>query len=146
MKKFSKEFPLKEFPADVSGFVLVSDELIKIHGPLTALVFGKVWRYCQMKDKVCRASLPRLANELGLSVSTIQRHIHLLVKNKYLRDKTPKLKNKPHLYQDMGNVTMKIHMKMTLHKAGYARMFADDEGLWVWNDESQEYILKKKKN
>lgn len=120
----------KTFPADASGFVPAPDILIEEYskiegyGYVTALVWGKVWRYCQMKDGVCTASLKRLGDELGMSEKTIQRHVHQLVKDGYLEDITPNLRNKPHVYRDTGKLKIKVSVSVeagTSHPKGKKR-------------------------
>lgn len=85
----------QKFPTD---YTPASDVLIAKFGLITAAVYGKVWRYCQSADGVCRASLTRLGIELGVSHDTVQRSIKALEAAGYIVDKTPTLRNRPHLY------------------------------------------------
>lgn len=93
----------------LSGFTPAPDALIKEYGYMTALVWGRIWRYCQMSDGVCRASLETIAAGVGMSDRTIMRHIDPLVKDGYLIDKTPDLKNKPHIYADSGKMRIRLN-------------------------------------
>jgi DnaD/phage-associated family protein len=102
----------KDVIASASGFTPCPDILIDKYSHTTALVWGKIWRYCQMKDEVCRASVQRLAKELNLSDVTVEKHIRLLEDDKYIRDTTPDLKNKPHIYVDTGKLKLKINIFM----------------------------------
>ncbi len=97
----------KTILAKVSGFTPVIDAILDQHGAITALVFGKVWRYCQMSDGVCTASQKRIADELGIARKTVNESIDALVTNGYLRDLTPGLLGSTHKYQDTGKASFK---------------------------------------
>jgi DNA-binding Lrp family transcriptional regulator len=103
--------PPNDFVATVSGFTLAPDAIINEHGYVTALVWGVAWRFCQMSDGVCRASLEKIAARLGMSERTIIRHLDTLCGSGFLFDTTPTLKNKPHIYADTG----KIKVRMNIH-------------------------------
>jgi DNA-binding Lrp family transcriptional regulator len=94
--------------ATVDGFTPLIDALVQQFGIVTAAVFGKVWRYCQMSDGVCKASQERLARELGINRVTVNQHIDILVKAGYLKDKTPNLSGKPHEYADTGKANLSV--------------------------------------
>jgi len=98
----------KTILAEVDGFTPVIDTMISEVGLMTATVFGKVWRYCQMSDGVCTAAQDRLADELGVSRATINQHIERLVSSEYLQDLTPALLGKPHTYRDTGKAGLSI--------------------------------------
>lgn len=100
----------KTILANVDGFTPCIDILTKEYGIMTAAVFGRVWRYCQWERGVCDASLETIAVELQMGYMTILRHIKMLVKDGYLKDLTPELRNKPHTYQDTG----KVHVVMSV--------------------------------
>lgn len=102
----------KQIEATISKFTPCPDALVEKYSHTTALVWGKIWRYCQMKDEVCNASILRLAKELGLTDDTIQKHIKLLEGEKYIKDLTPDLRNKPHTYIDTGKLRLKITLFM----------------------------------
>jgi DnaD/phage-associated family protein len=102
----------KQIAADVSGFTPCPDELVKKYSHTTALVWGKVWRYCQMKDEVCKAAIQRLADDLGLSPNTVASHIEKLERDGYVEDLTPDVRNKPHEYIDTGKLKLKINIFM----------------------------------
>ena len=92
--------------ADVDGFVPAPDLLIRRYGVVTAAVWGRIWRYCQMEHGVCQASLETIASELNVNRSTVMRHIQRLVRDGFLVDKTPDLRNRPHTYADTGKVAL----------------------------------------
>jgi hypothetical protein len=87
------------------GFTPVIDSLAQEYGAVTALVFGRVWRFCQMSNRVCNASLETIAVGIGISLWTAERHIKTLVKAGYLEDLTPNLRKHPHTYRDTGKAT-----------------------------------------
>jgi DNA-binding Lrp family transcriptional regulator len=82
----------------MNGFTPVSDHITQEIDMLAALVYGKIWRYNQMKDGVCRASQIRMARELGISDDAVNSRIQKLEAAGYIVDKTPELKNRPHLF------------------------------------------------
>jgi hypothetical protein len=94
----------KSFLSQVKGFTPVIDVLAQELDTMTALVYGIVWRYCQMEDKVCRASKETIAHHANISPKTVQRHLQALVKAGYIEDTTPDWKHKPHVYKDAGKV------------------------------------------
>jgi len=85
----------KTILAEVDGFTPLIDGVVQEVGIMAAAVFGKAWRYCQMSDSVCKASQERLAEELGMDRTTINKHLKTLVDAGYLEDKTPTLKGVP---------------------------------------------------
>ncbi len=90
----------------LKGFTPLMDVIAKSKGVVRAAVFGKVWRYCQMADGVCRASVTTIANGLGMERSTVQKHLQALCDDGYLEDKTPGRRNSPHVYKDTRKVRM----------------------------------------
>jgi len=102
----------REVQAGVSGFTPVPDVLSKKYGAVTALVFGLIWRYSQMEDEVCRASLDRIGQDIGATGRTVQNHIKVLEKDGYIKDLTPGVRNEPHQYQDTGKIRMKVWIGM----------------------------------
>ncbi len=82
---------------NIYNFTPVSDKITQELDTLAALVYGKIWRYNQMKDGVCRASQIRIAKELGISDDTVNDRLKRLEAAGYIVDKTPDLRNKPHL-------------------------------------------------
>lgn len=75
----------KEIPAKIQGFTPLIDSLVDQFGVTTAAVFGKVWRYTQMKDGKCTASQDRLASELNIGERSLRDHLGKLVDAGYLR-------------------------------------------------------------
>lgn len=106
----------KTILGQLNGFTPVIDGMIPEVGAMTALVFGKAWRYCQMSDGVCKASQDRIADELGLSRATINTHLSKLVEAGYLEDMTPNLLGLPHQYRDTGKANLSISFTGNLSK------------------------------
>jgi DnaD/phage-associated family protein len=102
----------RKIEGSASGFTPCPDVLVEKYSHTTALVWGKVWRYCQMKDEVCSASILRLAKELNLSPNTIATHMTTLEKGGYVKDTTPDVRNKPHIYIDTGKLKLKFSLFM----------------------------------
>lgn len=94
----------------IKGFTPLSDVVAKKYGITRAAVLGKALRFCRMKDGVCRASLSTIADGLGIDRSTAQRHLESLVDDGYLKDLTPDLKNKPHVYRNTGKLSFTLEM------------------------------------
>lgn len=70
----------------IRGFTPVFDSIVKRFGATVALVYGKIWRYCDWSDMgICTASNGRLAEELDLSESTIKRTKALLESEGFIR-------------------------------------------------------------
>ena len=95
------------FLTEVEGFTPVIDAIVQDVGLMQAIVYGVVWRYCQMPNGVCIASLEQIANRVGISRKTAERHIKALCKSGYLRDATPRVNNKPQIYADTGKTKIK---------------------------------------
>jgi DnaD/phage-associated family protein len=96
-----------------SGFTPCPDVLVDLYGSTTATVWGKIWRYSQMADGVCKASVLRLADELNMSANTFSKHAQILEVNGYIEDTTPDVRNKPHVYVDTGKLRIKISLEMS---------------------------------
>lgn len=92
---------------EIDGFTPVIDAIVDDLGLMPAVVFGRIWRYCQMEDKECSASLERIAGEIGVSRKTVQRYTKELCEAGYLVDTTPNRRNRPHRYKDAGKVQLR---------------------------------------
>lgn len=92
---------------DFGGFTPLIDSLVQEIGLMPALVFGVVWRFCQMGEaEACYASLDTIAERVGISYKSAQRHVRALCDAGYLFDATPDLRNRPHTYRDTGKASM----------------------------------------
>jgi len=97
----------KQIITEISGFVPIFDCVLERYKNATrAIVHGAMWRFCRMKDGVCKASLTTIGEMTGLAPATIMRHAQVLCEDGYFIDMTPDLKNKPHVYADTGKVKM----------------------------------------
>jgi hypothetical protein len=91
---------------EVTGFTPVLDNLIEEYGLVTAAIYGIIWRYSQMSNKVCNAPLEKIGKRLALSGKTAERHMKTLCTGGYLIDLTPELRNKPHTYAVTGKAEL----------------------------------------
>ena len=101
----------------LEGFTPIIDQLVEETGLVTAAVYGVVWRYCQMSDQVCTASLDKIAGRLGVSYSTVLRHIKLLCELGYLEDRSEGVRNRPHVYADTGKLAVQGTVKAGLSQS-----------------------------
>ena len=99
---------MKNVSAEIGGFTPIIDAVVSEVGFVPAAVFGVVWRFCQLKDGVCNASLDTIAAKLDISTRTALRHIKALCDAGYIEDTTPELRNRPHVYRDTGKAGIKI--------------------------------------
>lgn len=81
------------------GFTPCFDVISRIYPKNVDRVLGKIWRFSQMGDGVCNAAIGRMAKELGISYSTVERAISILLSEKLIEDLTPGLRNHPHTYR-----------------------------------------------
>lgn len=100
----------KTILADVDGFTPIIDSIVTDLGLMPAVVFGRIWRYCQMDDKVCKASLEKISEGIGVDRATVMRHAKSLCDAGYLKDLTPELKNRPHIYADTGKAGIRVSL------------------------------------
>ncbi|HND50425.1 MAG TPA: DnaD domain protein [Anaerolineales bacterium] len=103
----NEDYP-RQILTEVSGFTPVFDVIVDVYqDKIRALVFGAIWRFCQMEDKVCKASLEKIGKLIGVDKATVQRHVTILCNDGYLKDLTPGLRHRPHVYADTGRVLMR---------------------------------------
>jgi len=98
----------KTILTEVDGWTPMIDKLIIEHGYMTSMIFGIIWRYCQMIDGVCTASKETLAKKLGVSRQTIITHANWLVKNGYLT--VFNKEGEPSTYRDTGKAGVSIRI------------------------------------
>lgn len=70
--------------AELTEFTPVYDALVKEFDYKTALVYGRVKRYCQGNWKECRAAVPTIASELHMDKRTVRKALIELVDASYL--------------------------------------------------------------
>lgn len=104
-----------------SYFTPVPDYLVEKYDLITAALWGRVWRYCQMSNGICSASQETLAAELGISVKTVERRLKILERGRYIKDLSPKVKNRPHIYQDTGKIIIPIGASQSPSGASQSR-------------------------
>jgi len=100
--------------SEVHGWTPLIDHLTQTYDLITSAVFGRVWRYCQGDSRVCTASLETIGAELHIDRGTVKRKVKLLVKEGFLKDLTPNLRNRPHLYADTGRAAMQSTIFVTV--------------------------------
>jgi DNA-binding transcriptional MocR family regulator len=91
---------------DTQGWTPVIDSIIEKRGITTALVFGIIWRYCQMEGHTCYASQETLAQAIQVSRQTINSHADILVVDGYL-EKIER-HGHPSIYKDTGKAGLRI--------------------------------------
>jgi DNA-binding Lrp family transcriptional regulator len=109
--------------AEFGGFTPIIDSLVQKYGIVTAAVFGRVWRYCTLQSGFCTASIETIANDLRLNYGTVLRHIKVLVRDGYLEDMTPDVRNHAHKYIYTGKAGLQIEVN-----AYDDKLIEDDEG------------------
>lgn len=106
---------MKTILKKVGGWTPIIDTLAidPKYGLKGAAIFGVVWRHCQMKDGVCKASLDTLGELIGITTrTTVIKYLKRLVKDGYLLDTTPGLKHRPHIYKDAGKLNMAVSLEV----------------------------------
>ena len=88
----------KNFLKKLGNFTPCFDFVTVGYPKETDKVLGKIWRYTQMRDGVCKAGIARIAEELGISYPTVERRIKLLKKEEFIIDLSPELRHHPHTY------------------------------------------------
>jgi len=104
----------KTILTECAGWTPVIDIIAQELGLMTAVVYGVVWRYCQMRSGVCYASVETLTEHLGISQKSVRRHLKRLCGAKYLEDLTPAVRNKPHTYKDTAKVELRGSVKVVV--------------------------------
>jgi len=99
---------MKTVLTEVGGWTPVIDSIVEQHGYMTALVFGAIWRFCQMRNNECTASHDTLAALIGVDRRTILNHANKLVINGYLSE--VKRLGEPSTYRDTGKAAMVIRL------------------------------------
>jgi DNA-binding Lrp family transcriptional regulator len=97
---------MSSISTELGGFTPAIDIVTQDVGLMTSLVYGLVWRHCKMKDGVFKKTVPELAEILGVNERTIRRHLRKLCERGYIKDLTPGLRNRPHVYADTGKVKL----------------------------------------
>lgn len=104
----------KTIMSQIGGFTPMIDALTDRYGYITAAVFGKVWRYCQMKTGLCYAGIERMAEELRMNETTFRTSLKILVADGFLEDLDPGVRNRPHRYRDTGKVLVMMNAFATI--------------------------------
>lgn len=121
---------------ELGGFTPVIDVVTEDVGLMTSVVFGLVWRHCQMKDRVCKKSVAELAEMLEVSSRTVRRHLEKLCDKGYIKDTTPDLRNKPHTYIDTGKVKIVGKIEAELSEYRYDKKSQQNTAMTKSHSES----------
>lgn len=97
----------RQIVTEISGFYPIFEAVIREVDLEAASIHGVMWRFCQMQDGVCKASLDTIASILGLSRATVMRRQDELERLGYFRDLSPELRNRPHVWADTGKVALR---------------------------------------
>lgn len=89
---------MTNFLDQCGGFTPIPRALSQRYSGNVCLVWGIVWRYCQMSKGYCNASVDRMAEETDGSAKTFRRHLSTLIDAGLVEDKTPDIRNKPHTF------------------------------------------------
>jgi hypothetical protein len=91
-------------PKTPALFTPLFEPAIIKYGIMAAAVFGEVWRYSQMGKSMCVASRKTIADNLNLTIRTVDKYLALLSSGDepYIKDLTPDVRNRPHAYVDTG--------------------------------------------
>jgi len=90
----------------VYGFTPTPDAVIDDIDTAAAVVFGVVWRYCQMRDGHCNASLLTIAARSGYSINTVRRRLDDLVSNGWLAKSSRE--GESTIYKDTGKWSINL--------------------------------------
>lgn len=83
------------------------DRILQDYGPFVALVWSRMWRYTQMKDGLCTASLPTIGAELRFNRDTVRRAVRILVEDGFFDDLDQGANNgHTHRYRDTGKASI----------------------------------------
>lgn len=133
----------RSIPMQLEGFTPIIDQLVEETGLVTAAVYGVVWRYCQMRDQVCTASLDKIAGRLGLSYRTVLRHIKVLCELGYIEDRTPGVRNRPHIYADTGKLAVQGTIKAGLSESHTGLSESQSRSVTESHEETLQETTKK---
>lgn len=98
--------------ARIRNFTPLIDSLVARYGSLTtAAVFGSIWRHAQMQKGKCEASHETIADQVGVSTKTVERHVKKLVADGYVEDLTPDRRNAPHEYIPTAKAGIEINVE-----------------------------------
>lgn len=91
------------------GFTPLFDSVVRELGTIAAVVYGVVWRHCQMRRQVCDASQGTMATLTGMAERTIRKWLSVLVETGYIVDITdPPRMGVPRTYVTTGRATLEL--------------------------------------
>jgi hypothetical protein len=92
------------------GFTPLFDNVVRELGTIAAVVYGVVWRHCQMRRDVCDASQGTMATLTGVAERTIRKWLRVLQNSGYIADVTdpPDIQGIPRTYVTTGKATLEL--------------------------------------
>jgi len=104
----------KTILTQLEGFTPVMDGMSAEVGVMATVVFGRIWRFCQMKDNTCWASQSTISELLGIDEDTVSKSEKKLVENGYLEEiKRP---GQTSVFKDTGKAGITISISANLPK------------------------------
>jgi len=70
---------------ELENFTPLIDEITAQLDLIASAVYGVVWRYCQMRNNHCTASVETVGEKLGVARSTVERHLAKLCELGYIQ-------------------------------------------------------------
>lgn len=86
------------FLKNCGGFTPVPDELANNYGFESAYLWGKLRRFCQLDGGTYTASHEAIGNRIGMSRRNLIDRLNILIKDGYVEDLTPGVRNRAHTY------------------------------------------------
>ena len=109
---------MSTFLSELRGFTPLIDIVAEDVGIVAAVVYGVVWRYCQMSDGVCRAAIGTISARSHMSRRTAQRALRVLEESGYIQDMGTLGVGGTHVYRDTGEVKIRGITEVTDREGG----------------------------
>ena len=109
---------MSTFLSELRGFTPLIDIVAEDVGMVGAVVYGVVWRYCQMSDGVCRAAIGTISARSHMSRRTAQRALRVLEESGYIQDMGTLGVGGTHVYRDTGEVKIRGITEVTDREGG----------------------------
>lgn len=101
-------------------FTPIFDFLVLVpNGRTRAAVYGKIWRYSQMKHKKSEVSVVRLSNELGISRNTCTEAIEWLIGVGLIVDVSRSDRSNTDVHQFIVNEDLHKELTMCFNENGF---------------------------
>ena len=120
-----------------NNFTPCFDVLSKNYPHHVDRVYGKIWRYSQMRNGNCSASEKRIAKELNLVKNTVRNCLAILEKEGYIKDTTPDLEGYPHTY-----IVFPERLEEELLKGSSKKEQGEDQEVNQCSAESKQVVVQ----